>query len=61
MKINLTICGLKELNDQAGEPWTHVISIWDKAHLYDTTCREKVKVIAPGAKLIFSFFQDVDD
>jgi predicted protein tyrosine phosphatase len=61
MKINLTICGLKELADQAETPWTHVVSIWDKVHLYDSACRKRVKDIAPQAQLLFSFFEDVDD
>ena len=61
MKINLTICGVRELPEQEGKRWTHVISIWDKASLYDIACREQVKAIAPRAKLLFSFFEDVDD
>ena len=61
MKINLTICGVRELPDQEGEPWTHVVSIWDKAFLDDLKCRERVKAIAPGAALLFCFFEDVDD
>ncbi len=61
MKINLTICGLKELADLSETPWTHVVSIWDKAHLYDTACRKLVKEIAPQAQLLFCFFEDVDD
>lgn len=61
MKINLTICGVRELSEQEGKRWTHVISIWDKASLYDVACREQVKAIAPRAKLLFSFFEDVDD
>jgi predicted protein tyrosine phosphatase len=61
MKIDLTICGLRELKAQAGKPWTHVISIWDKAYLYNPRCRKLVKLIAPKAELIFSFFEDVDD
>lgn len=61
MKINLTICGVRELPEQEGKRWTHVISIWDKASLYDTACRVQVKLIAPRAKLLFSFFEDTDD
>ena len=61
MKINLTICGVRELPDQEGEPWTHVVSIWDKAFLEDMECRERVKAVAPGAALLFCFFEDVDD
>jgi predicted protein tyrosine phosphatase len=58
MKINLTICGVKELPDQEGKRWTHVISIWDKDCLFDPACRERVKAVAPCAKLLFSFFAD---
>ena len=58
MKINLTICGVRELPEQVGKRWTHVISIWDKDFLFDPTCRERVKVVAPRAKLLFSFFAD---
>jgi predicted protein tyrosine phosphatase len=61
MKINLTICGVHELSDQEGKRWTHVISIWDKASLYDAACREQVQAVAPRAKLLFSFFEDTDD
>jgi predicted protein tyrosine phosphatase len=61
MKINMTICGVDELADQEGKRWTHVISIWDKVFLYDTACREKVKALAPRAKLLFSFFEDTDN
>ena len=61
MKINLTICGVHELPEQEGKHWTHVISIWDKASLYDVACREQVKTIAPRAKLLFSFFEDTSD
>src|ERR1035441_6921771 len=61
MKINLTICGIHELADLEGQGWTHVVSIWDKALLYDTECREQVKAVAPQAKLLFSFFDDVSD
>jgi predicted protein tyrosine phosphatase len=61
MKINLTICGVHELPDHEGKRWTHVISIWDKAFLYDTACREQVKAVAPRADLLFSFFEDTDD
>ena len=61
MKINLTICGVKELDEQSGKPWTHVVSIWDKAHLYDTACRERVQALAPQAELLFTFFDDTSD
>jgi predicted protein tyrosine phosphatase len=61
MPINLTICGVHELPGQEGKRWTHVISIWDKASLYDPACREQVKAVAPRAKLLFSFFEDTDD
>ena len=61
MKINMTICGVDELADQEGKRWTHVISIWDKVFLYDTACREKVKALAPRAKLLFSFFEDTSN
>jgi len=61
MKINLTICGVKELPDQEGKRWTHVVSIWDKVFLYNLACREQVKALAPRAKLLFSFFEDTDD
>jgi predicted protein tyrosine phosphatase len=61
MKINITICGVHELPDQDGKPWTHVISIWDKVFIDDLDCRKQVKAIAPGAALLFSFFEDVDD
>ena len=46
MKINLTICGVHELPDQEGKPWTHVVSIWDKVFLDDLKCREQVKAIS---------------
>jgi len=58
MKINLTICGVRELPEQEGKRWTHVISIWDKGCLFDPACRERVKAVAPHAKLLFSFFAD---
>ena len=58
MKINLTICGVRELPDQKGKCWTHVISIWDKRSFDDPVCRELVQEVAPGAKLLFSFFAD---
>ena len=61
MKIDVTICGVRELPDQKGKHWTHVISIWDKASLYDLACREQVKTLAPSAKLLFSFFEDTSD
>jgi predicted protein tyrosine phosphatase len=61
MKIDLTICGVDDLPDQAGKRWTHVVSIWDKVFLYDKDCREKVKEIAPRAELLFGFFEDTDD
>jgi predicted protein tyrosine phosphatase len=61
MKIDLTICGVRELPDQEGQPWTHVISIWDKVSLTDVACRENIKAVAPGAKLLFSFFEDTID
>lgn len=61
MKINLTICGIRELPEQEGKGWTHVVSIWDASFLYDVACREQVKLIAPRAKLHFSFFEDVND
>ena len=58
MKINLTICGVRELPDQEGKRWTHVISIWDKDCLLDPVCRERVKAVAPHAKLLYCFFAD---
>ena len=58
MKIDLTICGLKELADLSGEPWTHVVSIWDKDSIYDPVCRELVDTAAPGAQVLFCFFAD---
>ena len=58
MKINLTICGVRELPFQKGKHWTHVISIWDKDYLYDPACRELVTAVAPRAELLFSFFAD---
>jgi predicted protein tyrosine phosphatase len=61
MKINLTICGLRELTDKAGETWTHVISIWDKAYLYNMAYRKLVQKIAPNARLNFAFFDDTSD
>ena len=61
MKINLTICGVSELPVQEGKRWTHVISIWDKAFLDDSWCREQIKKIAPHAQLLFSFFEDTSD
>ena len=60
-KIDLTICGVHELPEHEGKPWTHVISIWDKAYMEDLACREQVKDIAPGAKLLFCFFEDTSD
>jgi len=61
MKINLTICGVRELPEQEGKRWTHIVSIWDKTSLYDLACREQVKTLAPSAKLLFSFFEDTSD
>ena len=61
MKIDLTICGVRELPEQEGKRWTHVVSIWDVSFLYDVACREQVKQVAPRAKLHFTFFEDVDD
>ena len=61
MKIDLTICGLRELTDKVGQPWTHVISIWDKAYLYNMEYRNLVKEIAPNARLSFGFFDDTSD
>jgi predicted protein tyrosine phosphatase len=61
MKINLTICGVHELPEQQGKRWTHVISIWDKAFLDHTGCREQVKAVAPRAQLLFSFFEDTSN
>ncbi len=61
MKVNLTICGVNELSEHEGTPWTHVISIWDKVSYEDVGCRMTVKEVAPHAKLLFSFFDDVDD
>ena len=58
MKINLTICGVRELPKQKGKPWTHVISIWEKGCLFDPACREVVTAVAPLAKLHFCFFAD---
>ena len=58
MKINLTICGVRELPFQKGKHWTHVISIWDKDYLYDPACRELVTAVAPRAELLFNFFAD---
>jgi predicted protein tyrosine phosphatase len=58
MKIDLTICGVRELPEQKGKRWTHVISIWDKDFLFDHACRERVEAVAPRAKLLFSFFAD---
>jgi predicted protein tyrosine phosphatase len=61
MKIDLTICGIHELFEHGETPWTHVVSIWDKEFIYDATCREKIKTLAPNAKVLFSFFEDVND
>jgi predicted protein tyrosine phosphatase len=58
MKINLTICGVRELPEQEGKRWTHVISIWEKDLEGDRSCRELLKTIAPRADLLFSFFGD---
>ena len=58
MKINLTICGVRELPEQEGKRWTHVISIWEKDLEGDKSCRELLKTIAPRADLLFSFFAD---
>jgi predicted protein tyrosine phosphatase len=61
MKINLTICGIRELRGQEGKRWTHVISIWDKAFQDDSWCREQIKKIAPRAQVLFSFFEDTSN
>jgi predicted protein tyrosine phosphatase len=61
MKIKMTICGVAELDSQKGKPWTHAISIWDKRHEANQRCRETLRSVAPHAKLIFSFFDDVTD
>lgn len=61
MKINLTICGVDELPVQKRKRWTHVISIWEKALLHNTACRDLVKTVAPRAQLLFSFFEDTSD
>ena len=61
LRKKFTACGVRELPDQEGEAWTHVVSIWDKAFLENMECRERVKAIAPGAALLFCFFEDVDN
>jgi predicted protein tyrosine phosphatase len=61
MKIDLTICGVTELCEHEGKPWTHIISIWDPVFRENTECRKIIKALAPRARLLFSFFEDVDD
>jgi len=61
MKINLTICGVRELPKQEGKRWTHVVSIWEKDLEDDKACQGLVKTIAPRAKLLFSFFEDTSN
>jgi predicted protein tyrosine phosphatase len=61
MQIDLTICGVDELREHEGKPWTHIVSIWDKAHLDDAVCRERVKAVAPRAEILFNFFDDTSD
>jgi predicted protein tyrosine phosphatase len=61
MKIDLTICGVKELPDQEGKAWTHVISIWNKDFVYDVPCRKRIEALAPESQMHFSFFDDTDN
>ena len=61
MKINLTICGIHELQEHDDKVWTHVVSIWDRDRLDDVTCRKTVKEVAPLAKTLFCFFDDTEN
>ncbi len=58
MKVDLTICGVRELPNLKGKHWTHVISIWEKDLQDDKDCRELVQTVAPSAELLFCFFAD---
>ena len=60
-EINLTICGVEELPDQKGKPWTHVISIRDKLFKQDSKHRLTVQSVAPEAQYHFAFFEDTTD
>ena len=61
MKINLTICGVGELPEHMGKPWTHVVSIWEKRFAQDHERHDIVRRVAPGARHHFAFFEDTTD
>ena len=61
MNINLTICGIGELPDQKGKPWTHVVSIWGKQFEHSPQRCAIILLVAPKAKCHFAFFEDTTD
>lgn len=61
MNIHLTVCGVQELPDHMGKPWTHVVSIWEKRYEQDRRRQEIVRRVAPGARHHFAFFEDTTD
>ncbi len=59
-KLDLTIVGMDELADLAGQPFTRVISISDMALKSGRKFEEVLRGAFPQAAFQFSYFEDVE-
>ena len=57
--LEVSVCGVGELPDFAGQGVTHVVSLWDGYEAENPKTRLRVEVIFPGAVIHFGFFNDV--
>lgn len=57
--IEVSVCGVGELPDFAGQGVTHIVSLWDGYEAENEEPRFRVEAIFPAATAHFSFFNDV--
>ena len=56
--IEVSVCGVGELPDFAGQGVTHVVSLWDGYEAENEEPRFRIEAIFPGAIAHFGFFND---
>jgi len=57
--LEVSVCGVGELPDFAGQGVTHVVSLWDGYEAEDPKPRMRLDSIFPDAQVYFGFFNDV--
>ena len=59
MSIQLTVCGVSELQRHVGV--THVISIWDSCRATDPDLQPEMARLFKDAQIRFAFFDDIEE